>query len=98
MDEINGPGGCVLVLGPRGLIPLTQVPLDVVTERWRCLRLCDRGKVGLMARGRTLAEHVSFEILGLAMHRRPQTYLDITKSVKLRMPAVQDEPTTSRPT
>jgi transposase-like protein len=40
---------------------------------------------------RRFHRHVSFEtILGLAAHRRPQTYRDITERGKPRMPAVQD--------
>ena len=41
---------------------------------------------------RRFHRHVSFEtILGLAAHRRPETYRDITERVKHRTPAVQDE-------
>ena len=41
---------------------------------------------------RRFHRHVSFEtILGLAAHRRPETYRDITERVKPRMPAVQDQ-------
>src|SRR5271169_2586735 len=43
---------------------------------------------------RRFHRHVSFEtVLGLAAHRRPQTYRDITECIKPRMPAVQCEAT-----
>jgi len=83
---------------------LTQASLDVVSEGWDAEGARSRESRS-MARGRTLAEfqkafvfrynrchyrHVSFEtVLGLAAHRKPETYWDIIQRDNPRKSAVR---------